>query len=381
MAISFVSVGGNSRSGNGNVTPGLPPGWTINDIFICTIASKDNVNSSMPPGWTIIDQSNNGTGLRTTTFYKIAVAGDTNPTVIHIGGSNIEATILAYRDVDTLNPLDVIGTTSINASSTTVRATSITTLTDTAWVIFTGSIASRSTFSTYSGSPIPTERLDTPNTANYPSTFLADFAMSTAGSTGNRTCNATTAAVNNGLMFALRPATATLMFITDPSGANIYINGILQPVNTSTSIAILSGNYTIIFYKAGYYSYTETVTGLGANQIVKVSTILIQAVSIIDQGIVFCTGLSYITCPASITAPCPISITPLDYINFLTILDNISGSPITLTVRFLYSLDDIIYNIDVPVVLPLGTSIVYAFTTNQRYGSNTIISLDNVILI
>lgn len=381
MAISFVSAGGNSRSGNGNVTPGLPPGWTINDIFICVIASKDNINSTMPPGWTIIDQSNNGTSLRTTTFYKIAVAGDTNPTVTHLGGSNIEATIVAYRDVDILNPLDVIGTVSINASSTTVRATSITTLTDTALVIFTGSIASRSTFSAFSGIPTPTERLDVPNAVNYPSTFVADFVMSTAGSTGNRTCNATTAVVNNGLMFALRPATATLMFITDPSGANIYINGILQPVNTSTSIAIPTGNYTIIFYKAGYYPYTETVTGLGANQIIKVSTILTQAVSIIDQGIVFCTGSSYITCPVSITSPCPISITPLDYINFLTILNNISGSPITLTVRFLYSLDDIIYNVDAPVVLPLGTSRVYAFTINQRYGSNTIISLDNVILI
>ena len=382
MAISFVSAGGNARANSGSITPALPASWQANDIFICAIASKDNVNSTMPSGWITIDVgTNNTTGLCTTTFYKIALPGDVNPTITHISGSNIEATILAYRGVDTTNPLDLIGIIRVNPSSTTVTANSITTLTDTAWVIFTGSIVSRSTFSTFSGTPTPTKRIDIPNAANYPSTFVADFIMSPAGGTGNRTCTATTAGINNGLMFTLRPATATIMCITDPSGANIYINGVLQPVNTSTSFAALTGNYTIIFNKAGYDPYTETVTGLGAYQIVKVATILTQTVFIIDQGIVFCTGPSYTICPTSVTAICPISISPLDYVNFLAIFNNTSGSPITLTVRFIYSLNDIIYNTDVPVILPVGTSRVYAFTTNQTFGPNTIISLDNVILI
>ena len=382
MTISFVSAGGNSRAISNNVTPSLPPGWSANDIFICVIASRDNVNSTMPPGWVAIDAgTNNGTNIRTTTFYKIALSGDTNPTITHPGGGYIEATIVTYRGIDTNNPLDVVGIVRVNPSSTTVTANSITTLTDTAWVIFAGSIFSRSTFSSYSGTPTPIERIDVPNVANYPSTFVADFAMNTAGSTGNRTCIATTAGVSNGLLFALRPATATIICITDPSGANIYINGILQTVNTSTPIAVLTGNYTVLFYKPGHYTYTETITGLLPNQIVKVSTILTQIVFTIDQGIVFCTGSSYATCPISITATCPISITPLDYVNFLVIFDNTSGSPITLTVRFIYSIDSITYSADVPAILPVGTGIVYAFTTNQTYGPNTIVSLDNVTLI
>lgn len=382
MTISFVSTGGNSRATNGNVTPNLPPGWATNDIFICVVASRDNVNSTMPPGWVAIDTgTNNGINLRTTTYYKIALYGDTNPTVTHPGGNYIEATIVAYRGVDTTNPFDIIGTTRVNPSSTIVTADSIIISTDTAWVIFTGSIFSRSRFSNYSGIPTPIERIDVPNVTNYPSTFIADFAMNTAGSTGNRTCTATTAGVNNGLLFALRPATATILCITDPSGANIYINGILQPVNTSAPIAVLTGDYTVLFYKSGYYTYTETVTGLIVSQVVKVSAILTQIVFTIDQGIVFCTGSSYTTCPSSITATCPISITPLDYINFLVILDNTSGLPIPLTVRFIYSLNGIAYNVDVPIIIPVGTSNVYAFTTNQTYGPNTIVSLDNVILI
>lgn len=379
MAISFVSSGNNSRATNGNVTPSLPLGWLTDDIFICAIVSRDNVNSTMPPGWVAIDTgTNNGANLRTTTFYKVAISGDTNPTVTHPGGNNIEATIVAYRGVDTTNPLDVIGTIRVNPSSTIVTATSITTITDTARVIFTGSIFSRSTFSTYTGIPTPTERIDVPNAANYPSTFVADFIMSPVGSTGNRTCIATVAGVNNGLMFALRPATATIIFITDPSNANIYINGVLQPINTSTSISVLTGDYATILYKAGYYSYTETVTGLLPNQIVKVAAILIQIANIIDKGIVICTGINISTCPIS-PITCPILTTPLDYVNLIVTIT--STAPLSVTIRFIYTLDGIQNYTDVPVSLAIGNNIVYAFPLNIQYPPNAILSLDDVILI
>lgn len=380
MAISFVSSGGTARATSGSITPALPPGWIVNDIFICVIASRDNVNSTMPSGWIAIDTgTNNGIGLRTTTYYKIAIAGDTNPIVTHPGGSYIEATIVTYRGVDTTNPIDIVGTISINPSSTTVTATSITTLTDTAQVIFTGSISSRSRFSSYSGTPTPTERLDVPNIANYPSTFVADFVMSPAGSTDNRICTATVAGVNNGLMFALRPATATIIFITDPSNANIYINGVLQPVNTSTSISVLTGDYTTVLYKAGYYPYTEIVTGLVPNQIVKIAAILTQIANITDKGIVICIGLNISTCPIYAPISCPILITPLDYVNFITIITSIA--PLSVTVRFIYILDEIQNYADVPVNLATGNNIVYAFPLNIQYPPNAILSLDDVILI
>lgn len=379
MTISFVSAGGNSRAANGNITPVLPGGWAVNDVFICVIASRDNVNSTMPSGWIPIDAgTNNGTVLRTTTFYKIAQTGDINPTVTHVGGSQIEATIVAYRGVNTTNPLDVISTTRVNPSSATVTATSITTLTDTAYVIFTGSIVSRSTFSIYSGIPTPTERLDTPNAANYPSTFVADFTISPVGSTGNRTCIASTTGVNNGLMFALRPATATIIFITDPSNAHIYINGILQPVNTSTSISFLTGTYTITFYKAGYNTYTEIVTLLLPYQIVKVAAILTQIANITDKGVVLCTGSNIFTCPIS-PISCPILITPLDYINLIATIT--STSSLSLVIRFIYTLDGIQYYADVSVTLAIGNNIVYAFPLNIQYPPNAILSLDDVILI
>lgn len=379
MAISFVSTGVTSRAPNGNVTLTLPPGWQVDDIFICVIASRDNANSTMPPGWIAIDAgTNNGVGLRTTTFYKIAVSDDTDPTVTHISGSFIEATIVAYRGIHTTDPLDVIGMVRVNPSSTTVTATSITTLRDNTWVIFTGSITSRSTFSTYSGIPIPTERLDTPDRNNYPSTFLADFIVGSAGSTDNRTCTATTVGVNNGLMFALRPTTnATITFITDPSNANIYIDGILQPVNTSTSIVILTGTYTITLYKAGYLPYTEIIT-LIADQFAKVATILIQTANITDKGIVICPGSNISTCPIS-PISCPILTTPLDSVNLIVII--ISTALLGVTIRFIYTLDGVSNYADVPVNLAVGNNIIYAFPLNVQYPPDTVLSLDDVILI
>lgn len=377
MPISFVSAGNPAKADHGNVTPALPPGWTAGDLFICTIASLDNINSTMPSGWMVIDAgTNNGYGLRTIVYYKLAVVGDKNPVVTHSSGSNIVAAIVAYRGVDSTNSLDIIGTTRVNTSSTTVTATTITTISNNDLVIFTGCIAIRSTFSNYSGTPIPIERLDIPNATNYPSMFVADFAITSAGSTGNRTCTATTAAVNNGLMFALKPATATIICTTDPTDAYIYIDGVLQPVLTSGPVSVQTGTHTVTFSKAGYYSYTETVT-LIANQTIKVCAILIQTIDIVDQGIVICTSSNITSCPTS-PIDCTTQIIPSSYINFIGILN--SASSVTLTVRFLYSVNEISNYQDAYVTIPIGTSIVYAFSTNQQYAPDTVLSLDDVLL-
>ena len=171
-------------------------------------------------------------------------------------------------------------------------------------------------------------------------------------------------------------ATGIITFITDPSGANIYIDGVLQSVKTSTSIIVPTGNRTITFTKAGYNSYSEVVSGLKGGQ-VKVCAILGQTTSIIDSGIVICTTPNISSCPIS-PITCPTSVNPLDYINFIAILN--STVPTTLTVRFIYMIDNIINNTDVSVNLIIGTNIVYAFPTNIQYPVSTI-SLEDVILI
>jgi len=172
--------------------------------------------------------------------------------------------------------------------------------------------------------------------------------------------------------------TGTIIFITDPSGANIYIDDVLQPVKTSTSLIVPTGNRTITFTKAGYTSYTETVSGLKKHQIIKVCAILGQIVYIIDSGIVMCTTTDIASCP---TTPiiCPATINPLDYINLAAIINSTTQK--TVTVKFTYTLGNVTYYDNATANLSTGTNTIYAWSTNRRYDVNTVITLIDVSII
>lgn len=173
--------------------------------------------------------------------------------------------------------------------------------------------------------------------------------------------------------------TGTIICITDPSGADIYIDGVLQPAKTSVYLtAVPTGNRTVTFSKTGYNPYIEVVSGLKKDQIVKVSTILDQKASIIDNGIVICTSSNITSCPTT-PITCPTDINPLDYINFIAIINSIRTTIVT--IRFLYSINEISSYTDVTKSLIIGTNIIFAFSSNMRYSPNDVISLDNVIII
>lgn len=177
---------------------------------------------------------------------------------------------------------------------------------------------------------------------------------------------------------SLAPKYGNILCITDPSKADIYINGILQPQQTSTLFTnILIGNYTVSFVKTGYTTYTEIII-VRQNLTTTVASILNQIANITDRGIVICSGLNISTCPIS-PITCPILTTPLDYINLITTITSIS--PLTLIVRFIYTLDGTQNYTDIPINLATGNNIVYAFPLNIRYSPNVILSLDDVMLI
>lgn len=168
-----------------------------------------------------------------------------------------------------------------------------------------------------------------------------------------------------------------MLAISDPSGANIYIDGVLQAQKTSVLLTnITVGNRTVQFIKAGYTPYTDIVT-VKRGITVKVASILAQIVNIIDSGIVICTGLNISSCPIS-PISCPVSVTPLNYVNLIAILG--ATAPTTLTVTLAYTLNDVMNYANVAASLEIGTNIVYAFPTNIQYSSNTIVELKDVTL-
>ena len=98
---SYVSIG-TAASGTGNVTPGLPAGWAVNDKLwlICETA---NETVSAPTGWTSVTNSPQGTGIAggieataLSVFWRRAETGDTDPTITDPGDHCI-AQIVATR--------------------------------------------------------------------------------------------------------------------------------------------------------------------------------------------------------------------------------------------------------------------------------------------
>jgi hypothetical protein len=171
--------------------------------------------------------------------------------------------------------------------------------------------------------------------------------------------------------------TGHILCITDPHGANIYLDGILQPETTSALITnVKVGKHVISFTKAGYKSYTKNII-VKRNRITKICAILSKIADIIDKGIVICQTSDISSCPTS-PVKCPIPVTPLDYTNLIAIIN--STSNIDTTVRFIYSINGNIDTVDISVNLMEGINIIYAWASNIRHPANTILTLEDVTL-
>jgi predicted ribosomally synthesized peptide with SipW-like signal peptide len=213
--VSYLGAGAIATAANGNVTPVLPSGWQVNDIFICVIASEDNVDSTMPAGWTVIDDGTNnnsgGGNFRSTSYWRRAQSGDTNPTVSHNSGSSdqeIAAVIVAYRGCTTTgSPIDATGTIVANGYGTTLSfGTGVSTSVANAMLVEIGQVRDYNrSAGTYNGSPTPTERIDGPSTNGYPRLVVADSLRSSSGATGARQCTLSGDTRSNGIMIALKP--------------------------------------------------------------------------------------------------------------------------------------------------------------------------------
>ena len=210
MAITFVNAGSVAKAASGNVTPALPASWAAGDVFICLVAARDNVNCTLPAGWTAFDAgTNNGTGLRTGAWYRVAQGGDAAPLVTHTAGSYISSVVVAYRGCFPGGEIDVTGTVSVNGASTTLTFGSVTTVHANTQVIElagvqVGPASAPTDVSGYSGSPAPTERVDGPYQALYAEVVIADFPKVSPGSTGSMTATNAYSVISNGLLVGLR---------------------------------------------------------------------------------------------------------------------------------------------------------------------------------
>jgi hypothetical protein len=126
-----------------------PVGLTVNDLMIVNLAQGNN-NSTAPTatGWTLIDgMSLGGASSRYgAVLYKIATAADVSASnfVFTMGASTNSASgaIVAFYNINTTTPFDVSsGTISVQASQTSVSASSKTTTTANTAILMLGQAA------------------------------------------------------------------------------------------------------------------------------------------------------------------------------------------------------------------------------------------------
>lgn len=133
------------------ITVNRPAGVTIGDVLIINVVYGGNGATNIPSvqtdgsSWTVVSSVlSGGNGYRGAILYKVVTNTWETSYTITISNWPIatycEASVVAFRGVDTTNPVDAIGnfTTTSGVSGNTISPTGITTVTPNALVIMLG---------------------------------------------------------------------------------------------------------------------------------------------------------------------------------------------------------------------------------------------------
>lgn len=213
---TWVSAG-TPASGTGDVTPGLPPGWAENDVFLLFIEfdSTDNPTISVS-GWTQIGTTQRVTSAVATktgqaAFYRRATSSESAPTVTDTGDHTF-AIIHAFRGCNPVgSPINTSFGNWTGTESTSVFPNSVTTTVDNCLIVLSvthGADISTANFSGWTNSNLTgvTERSDDSTTDGSGGGIgVATGVMATAGATGSSSATLATSSAKAYFTIALTP--------------------------------------------------------------------------------------------------------------------------------------------------------------------------------
>lgn len=141
MAISFVNKG-TFDSGNGAISPGVPTGYTTDDLFLLFVESANEAISMTTGGWTEVGvQANQATGtaataggVRLAVFYKWSTASETAP-IVADSGNHTAGIMLAFRGVDKSTPFPQLLSKIDSVATASLVCPTVTTTTDGCWIV------------------------------------------------------------------------------------------------------------------------------------------------------------------------------------------------------------------------------------------------------
>src|SRR3990172_1611950 len=125
--IPTFHTNGATGCSSGGITPGLPSGWQINDIWLLCIET-DNEPVTFPAGWPQIFSRAQGGSTQLQIAWRRATSSESAPTIAD-AGDHQAGVILGFRGcITSIDPFDVISA-GANGVSDTPSAPSVTTAT------------------------------------------------------------------------------------------------------------------------------------------------------------------------------------------------------------------------------------------------------------
>lgn len=209
MTIAFRAAGTVLETTSTNATLAKPAGLAVGDVMTAHWNADTNPTvTTVPTGWTAGAGPTLDGATSTNTaasYWKVADSTDTAATdwtwVLSLSVP-ISGVVLAFTGVDNTTPMDATGTSLANASSTTINATGLTTVTDNAWLIWVGALNSGTFQPT-----VPAGYTQRAVGTTYRIT-VGTLPKTPAGATGTQAGSVGTAREAVGQLLALRPAGA-----------------------------------------------------------------------------------------------------------------------------------------------------------------------------
>lgn len=210
--ISFVASSSNAGGGGAvsSLTIARPAGLVADDVMLAQINVRANIcgagGNTPPAGWVLVANGclNSGTALSQAVYYKVAGASEPAGYTWSFTSGRASGGIAAFREVNSVTPIDVAGGQA-NASSTNIVAPSVTTTFANTMLVGLFGLARADAISPPAGMTEAYDRASGggPNGATSEAAYAAQAAI---GATGTRTAVGGAAAVTIGHLVALRPA-------------------------------------------------------------------------------------------------------------------------------------------------------------------------------
>jgi hypothetical protein len=209
LGIAFRAAGTRQQVDTGTSLPfTLPTGTVSTDIILVGFQYNGGTGITITPpsGWTLIARQDTSTVSGGACYWAL---GNVSSLTFTITSTVAIGNTISYSGVNNNTPMDATGTSQSNSSSKTLTAPSITTVTNSAWVVnFWAQEAIAPTFSSYTGTNTRDSGYITSNPNAY---FFGDFIQVSPGSTGTKTVKSSVSGTSQGITIALRPA----VFIPD----------------------------------------------------------------------------------------------------------------------------------------------------------------------